>query len=136
MTASAEAMNGTMSVEDLLKPPSDEAVRQVLLSFAKDVHDHYGSGLAGLYLYGSRARDEHHPESDADLAVILSKDFDFWQEVSVLSDLSYDYLADQNVCIDATPVALLEWNDPSSHVNPSLVRAMRRDCKAIGANLE
>jgi uncharacterized protein len=75
------------------------------------------SGLAGLYLYGSRARAEHHPESDADLAVILSKDFDFWREVSVLSDLSYDYLADQNVCIDAIPVALLEWNNPSSHVN-------------------
>jgi len=127
-----EAMNGTMSVEDLLKPPSDEEVGQVLLRFAKDVHEHYGSGLAGLYLYGSRACAGHHPESDADVVVILSKDFDFWREVSVLSDLSYDYLADQGVSIDAKPVALLEWNDPSSHVNPSLVRAMRRDCKAIG----
>jgi antitoxin ChpS len=127
-----EEMNGTMSVEDLLNPPSDEEVGQVLLRFAKDVREHYGSGLAGLYLYGSRARAGHRPESDADLVVILSKDFDFWREVGVLSDLSYDYLVDQGVCIDAKPVALLEWNDPSSHVNPSLVRAMRRDCKAIG----
>ncbi|MGH6811552.1 MAG: nucleotidyltransferase domain-containing protein [Methylocella sp.] len=125
-------MNGTMSPEDLLKPPSDEEVGQVLLRFAKDVHEHYGSSLAGLYLYGSRARARHHPESDTDLVVILSKDFDFWREVSVLSDLSFDYLADQGVCIDAKPVALSEWNDPSSHANPSLVRAMRRDCKAIG----
>jgi len=125
-------MSGTMSAEDLLKPPSDEEVGQVLLRFAKDVHEHYDSDLAGLYLYGSRARAEHDPQSDADLAVVLSKDFDFWREVSILSDLSYDYLADQNVCIDAKPVALSEWNDPSSHVNPSLVSAMRRDCKAIG----
>jgi hypothetical protein len=35
-------MNGTMSVEDLLKPPSDEEVGQVLQRFAKDVHEHYG----------------------------------------------------------------------------------------------
>jgi uncharacterized protein len=117
-----EAMNGTMSVEDLLKPPSDEEVGQVLLRFAKGVHELYGSGLAGLYLYGSRARAGHHPESDADLAVVLSKDFDFWREVDVLVEFSYDYLVDQGVCIDAKPVALLEWNDPSSHVNPSLVR--------------
>ncbi|MGH6844639.1 MAG: nucleotidyltransferase domain-containing protein, partial [Methylocella sp.] len=123
-------MNGTMRLEDLLKPPSDDEVGQVLLRFAKDLHEHYGSGLAGLYLYGSRARAGHDPESDADVVVVLSKDFDFWREVSVLSDLSYDYLADQGVCIDAKPVALSEWNDPSSHVNPSLVHAMRRDCKA------
>jgi len=121
-----------MSLEDLLKAPSDAEVGQVLLRFAKDVHEHYGSGLAGVYLYGSRARAGHHPESDADVVIILSKDFDFWREVSVLSDLSYDYLADQGVCIDAKPVALSEWNDPSSHVNPSLIRAMRRDCKTIG----
>lgn len=127
-----ETVNGTMSVEILLKPPGDEEVGRVLLRFAKDVHEHYGSGVARLYLYGSRARGEHHPESDADLVVILSKDFGFWREVSVLSDLTYDYLVDRGVCI-AKPVALLEWNDPSSHVNPSLVRAMRRDCKAIGA---
>jgi uncharacterized protein len=132
MNASVEAMNGTKSLEDLLKPPSDEEVGQVLFRFAKDVYERYGSGVAGLYLYGSRARAGHHIESDADVVVILSKDFDFWRELGVLSDLSYDYLADQNVCIDAKPVALSEWNDPSSHANPSLVRAMRRDCKAIG----
>jgi hypothetical protein len=28
-----------MSVEDLLKPPSDEEVGQVLLHFAKDIHE-------------------------------------------------------------------------------------------------
>ncbi|MGB6175357.1 MAG: nucleotidyltransferase domain-containing protein [Methylocella sp.] len=132
MSVSGEAMNGRINDEHLLKPPSDEEVGQALLRFAKDVDDHYGSDLAGLYLYGSRARAEHHLESDADLVVILSKDFDFLREVSVLSDLSYDYLVDRGICIDAKPVALMEWNDPSSHVNPSLVRAMRRDCKAIG----
>jgi predicted nucleotidyltransferase len=106
-------MSGTMSVEDLLKPPSDEEVGQVLRRFAKDVHEHYGSGLAGLYLYGSRERAEHHPEGDADLVVILLKDFDFWREVSVLSDLSYDYPADQNVCIDANQ--WLYWNGTIRH---------------------
>jgi hypothetical protein len=41
-------MSAAMRVEDLFKPPSDEEVGQVLLRFAKDVHEHYGSGLVGL----------------------------------------------------------------------------------------
>lgn len=31
----------------------------------------YGARLAGLYVFGSRARGDHRPDSDLDLAVIL-----------------------------------------------------------------
>jgi antitoxin ChpS len=31
----------------------------------------FGSRLAGLYLFGSRARQDHRPDSDLDIAVLL-----------------------------------------------------------------
>jgi predicted nucleotidyltransferase len=117
---------------DLLRPPSDEDVEQALQRFAKDVRDHYGPCLVGLYLYGSRARGAHHPDSDADVAVVLSGAFDYWREVGVLSDLSYDDLVERGVYIDAKPLGLLAWNNPTSHANASLIRAIKRDCRAIG----
>jgi len=125
-------MSTALSADDLLRPPSDEDVGQALQRFAMDVRDHYGPVLAGLYLYGSRARGAHQPDSDADVAVVLTSAFDYWREVGILSDLAYDCLVERGVYIDAKPLALSAWNDPTSHANASLVRAMRRDCKAIG----
>jgi predicted nucleotidyltransferase len=127
-----EPMNAAVNAEEVLRLPNDTEVGQILQRFAKGVREHYGPLFAGLYLYGSRARGEHAPGSDADVAVILSGNFNFWLEVGVLSDLSYDYLVEQGVVIDAKPLSLEAWNDPSSHANPPLVRAVRRDCKVIG----
>src|SRR5262245_18876935 len=125
-------MSAVVSTAELLDVPSDETVTDALNGFAKDVRAHYGRSLSGVYLYGSRARGEHGPGSDVDIAVVLSHDFDYWREADVLSDLAYDYLLDRGVLIDPKPLSLKAWDDPSSHVNPVMVRAMRRDCKEIG----
>jgi uncharacterized protein len=125
-------MRDGANVQANLSLPDDAEVGQVLQRFAKDVSEHYGPSFAGIYLYGSRARGEHDQESDADVAVVLSGDFEFWREAGVLSDLSYDYLVDRGVYIDARPFSIEAWNDPSTHENPVLVRAVRRDRKAIG----
>lgn len=112
--------------------PNDMEVEQALESFAKDVCEHYGTSLHGIYLFGSRARGEHDQESDADVAVVLSGDFEFWREAGVLSGLAFDYLVENGVFIDVKPLSLEAWKDPSSHANAPLVRAVRRDCKVIG----
>jgi uncharacterized protein len=125
-------MNTFVSIAQQVDVPSDETVRDALNLFAKDVRAHYGPSVAGVYLYGSRARGDHSPESDVDIAVVLSPDFDYWREAGVLSDLAYDYLLDRGVLIEPKPLSLKAWSDPSSHVNPSVVLAMRRDCKEIG----
>jgi uncharacterized protein len=125
-------MSAFISSAEHLDVPSDETVADALDCFANDVRAHYGRSLARVYLYGSRARGEHGPGSDADIAVVLSQDFDYWREADVLSDLAYDYLLDRGVLIDPKPLSLKAWNDPSSHENPSAVLAMRRDCKEIG----
>lgn len=110
----------------------DEIARDALRQFSGAIRRHYGGRLAGLYLFGSRARGDHTPESDFDVAVVLAdRAMDFWQEKMTLADLAFEPIADSGIHFQGWPVALSAWDHPDSHRNPSLVRAMQRDGRAI-----
>jgi len=113
--------------ERLITLPSDEEVERGVQRLARQVRDHYGSQLVGLYLYGTRARGLHDEESDAAVVAVLAGELDFWRELCVLSDFSYDELIDHDVFIDAKPVALSAWNDPATAADPSWIRLARRE---------
>jgi len=116
----------------LLEPPDDATVARALADFAAAVRRHYGDRLRGLYLFGSRARGDHTPESDADVAVVLADDgWSYWEEKMQLADLSYDPLVQTGAAIQGWPVRLSEWNQPSLHRNPQLVQAMREEGKPL-----
>ena len=116
----------------LLEPPDDATVARALADFAAAVRRHYGDRLRGIYLFGSRARGDHTPESDADVAVVLADgDWNYWTEKMQLADLSYDPLVETGTAIQGWPVRLNEWNQPDVHRNPSLIRAMLDDAKPL-----
>jgi predicted nucleotidyltransferase len=118
----------TRSIEEILRPRTEEEVRRALTRFAQDARRHYGSRLKGLYLFGSRARGDHEPDSDADVAVVLEDGpWKYRDERRALSDLTYDRLIDDGVEIQTIPIAASEWTDPRRHHNPSLVCSMKRD---------
>ncbi|HEX8663756.1 MAG TPA: nucleotidyltransferase domain-containing protein [Beijerinckiaceae bacterium] len=120
------------TLEEILRPPTEEEVQRALARFVADVRRHYGKRLKGLYLFGSRARGDHHPHSDVDVAVILEDgDWRSWDESGTLSDLSYDLLIQDGVDIQGVAIPLSHWEEPSRHSNPSLVRTMRRDGKPL-----
>jgi hypothetical protein len=118
--------------ERLITLPSDEEVERGVKRFARQVRDHYGSRLVGLYLYGTRSRGpdddgDESDESDAAVVAVLAGEFDFWRELCALSDLSYDELIDHDIFIDAKPVVLSAWNDPATTADPSWNRPARRE---------
>jgi predicted nucleotidyltransferase len=120
------------TLEEILRPPTEAEVQRALKRFVEDAKRHYGARLKGLYLAGSRARGDHHPHSDVDVAVILEDgDWRSWDESGVLSDLSYDLLIRDGVDIQGVPIPLSHWDEPNRHSNPSLVRTMRRDGKQL-----
>ena len=87
----------------------------------------------GIYLFGSRARGDHRPDSDADIAIVLSDgDWRRWPETKRLTALGYDFLVETGADLEAWPIRASEWANPALHANPALVRAMRRDARAIG----
>jgi uncharacterized protein len=127
-------MSPEADIDELLRPPTDAEVVGALERFAADLQLHYGNRLKGLYLFGSRARGGHTPESDADVAVVLADDgWKHWEEKWALTDYAHDILIETGAEIQAWPVNESHWNEPGRHPNPSLVRAMRRDQKPIVA---
>jgi hypothetical protein len=115
---------------ELLHPPSEGEVAKALATFAEAVRAHYGDGLKGLYLFGSRARGDHRPDSDADVAVVLADgDWVEWIERRKLNRLAYDAGFDCGLDIQPWPVSFAEWT--SERATP-LVKSARREATPLG----
>ncbi len=102
-----------MSGIDLLKPPDDRAVNAALEAFSEAIRRRYGTKLAGVHLFGSRARGDFEPLSDVDVAVVLiraeSKTLD---EQIALYDLAYDLLLQTGAEIQPWLFEAHEWPIP------------------------
>lgn len=75
----------------------------VLTQFREAVAQAYGDRLERVVLYGSRARGDHRPDSDYDIAVFIHDPGDLWDELGVLADITTEILNDIGVVISAKP---------------------------------
>ena len=75
----------------------------VLKRFRTAVTEIYGARLEGVVLYGSRARGDHNPESDYDIAVFIRDPGSFYDESGQLAAITTDVLEDTGAVISATP---------------------------------
>ena len=91
-----------------------EIESRALAEFAADVRKLYGARLKGLYLFGSRARGDAVPESDADVLVVLVDDgWSFWAEKKKLISLAYDTVLNHDLYVQAWPVTHSDWQNAS-----------------------
>jgi predicted nucleotidyltransferase len=72
---------------------------------------HYGPQLKGLILYGSVARNQASLTSDIDLLVLLSKPFDYFDELWRIVDVLYPIQLESNQLISAKPASVDEFQD-------------------------
>jgi len=78
--------------------------------------------MAGAILFGSRARQTHRPDSDADVAVLLRGEHQrFLTTKLAMADVAFDVLLETGVNISPLPVWLDEWEHPESYSNPRLL---------------
>lgn len=113
---------------DDVRPPTDAEVAGGLAEFSRRVRELYADRLKGVLLFGSRARGDHRPESDADVVVVLSDgDWREYDELMKLSDISFDVLLDHRTNVHPWPLPESAWLEPERYSNPWLVRAMRQD---------
>ena len=61
--------------------------REILDQVAGVLHAHYGERLSRVVLFGSRARRDHHEDSDYDLLVVLHGKIDARAERKALTAL-------------------------------------------------
>jgi len=122
-----------MRVKSAESPPRDEDVARALAIFSEAIRKSYGPRACDILLFGSRARGDHEPFSDADVVVVLAdNDWDLFEEKRRLARLAYDAIVETGVHIQGWPVGRLAWERPESHTNPTLIRKMRRDARPLG----
>jgi len=79
--------------------------------------------VRGAILFGSRARGSHRPDSDADIAVLLSGPRGKFIDTKLaMADIAYDVLLETGVHIQPLPIWEDEWEHPESHSNPRLLQ--------------
>jgi antitoxin ChpS len=84
--------------------------------------------LAGAFLFGSRARGEHRPNSDADVAVLLRGKPEPRVDTALrMADIAFDVLLDTGIVIEAIPFWEEEWARPEHFSNSALIDNIRRE---------
>lgn len=84
--------------------------------------------LAGAILFGSRARNTHRSDSDADVAVLLrGHPGKFVMTKLAMDDLAYDVLLEMGIRIQPLPIWEEEWNHPETYSNPRLLHNIERE---------
>ena len=82
------------------QPPQNNPI---LTRFRTAVAEIYGDRLERVVLYGSRARGDHRPDSDYDVAVFIKNPGSFYEESGRLAAITTDILEDTGAVISATP---------------------------------
>jgi predicted nucleotidyltransferase len=104
-----------------LDPDTESAARDFLGRLPADLRLEYA------ILFGSRARGEGRPDSDADLALIIAEWVLDWGVVGQLADLAYEVFLADGILIQPVPISLRDWMNPESHPRPGFLRNVARD---------
>jgi antitoxin ChpS len=80
------------------------------------------------FLFGSRARNTHTAQSDADIAIVLNGVIGkFIATKFAMDDLAYEVLLDTGIRIQPLPIWQEEWDHPENYSNPRLLLNIKKD---------
>jgi predicted nucleotidyltransferase len=99
-----------------LDPDTEEAVREFLARIPADIR------LDRAILFGSRARGEHRPDSDADVALILHERGNDGETLWMLAGLAWDVYLDKGIMIQPVTIAVDDWLHPEEYPRPGFLR--------------
>ncbi len=110
----------------LIDHPLDEATASTLDAFLDRVEAQFP--LHSAVLFGSRARGDFQPDSDADVAVLLTGQRGKFMEAKLaMADMAFDVMLDTGIRIEPLPVWMDEWASPDTYRNPYLLRNIAKD---------
>ena len=97
----------------------EPAIAALLGDLKRRLERRFGDRFVALYLFGSRARGDHDPDSDVDVAVILDQKLPRSFEVTreILED-TYDLLLETGYYIQPWPLEKGSLDEPAAHPHP------------------
>jgi predicted nucleotidyltransferase len=104
-----------------LDPDTEAAVRSFLAKVPADIR------LERAILFGSRARGEHHAESDADVALILHERGNDGMTLLMLAGLAWNVFLDTGIMIQPVPIAIEDWQHPDEFLRPGFLKNVERE---------
>ncbi|WP_448206717.1 nucleotidyltransferase domain-containing protein [Azospirillum sp. sgz302134] len=106
----------------------DPVAVEVVRDLKERLKRRFGDRLVAVYLFGSRARGDHRPDSDTDVAVFLDDDRagTFDQRYDVIED-SYDLLLERGLYIQPWTFPAGAIGNPDRFPAAHLTRAVLRD---------
>lgn len=115
-----------------LAPLGRDRAEQVIEAAAAILRAHYGPRLHSIVLFGSRARGEEGPDSDADLVVVLEPGaWRFWDEKIVIVDLLTDLMVDSGLTVQVLPVGLDIWRESAGSPFASVLAVARAEGRVL-----
>jgi predicted nucleotidyltransferase len=95
-------------------------------AFMLQIADRYA--VVESILYGSRARGDYRPDSDADLAVVLRGERGDRAAVALdMARTAFHVMMETGVMVEALPVWEDEYEHPELFRNPLLIETIRRE---------
>ena len=93
---------------------------------------HFGRRLAGVFVYGSRARGNHRPDSDVDVAVAFSGEVgDLLDLDDQLIDIAYPIQLETGLYIQLWALEAAALSNPDGHRRAQIAEAVLRDGVAV-----
>lgn len=83
----------------------------------------YGDNLNQVVLFGSQARNEAKEDSDFDILIVLSANFNYYQEVHKISEFISNLCLEYNVLISCCFTTTQKWKQENS----AFYRNIRRE---------
>jgi len=106
----------------MLDPDTERAARAFLAKAASQYD------VTGAILFGSRARGDSRPGSDADIAVLLHGFTGRRVDAALkLADIAFDVMLETGLLVEPIPLLDDEWEHPERFSNPALIENIRRE---------
>lgn len=98
----------------------DPITRAAIAAFIERLTPHFA--LREAILFGSRARGDARPDSDADVAVVLRGERGpFMQTKLAMADIAFDTMLDSGIRIQPLPIWDADLRNPDRWPNPELL---------------
>lgn len=105
----------------------DPQTKQAAQLFMERIAGQYD--VAEVMLFGSRARQTHRSDSDADIAVLLRGAHQrLVPTVLAMANIAFDVLLETGINISPLPIWLDEWEHPETYSNPKLLQNIASQC--------